>query len=432
MKKIILIGAGGRGLRYTNISLEMDGMFQVVAVAEPGKDRREYAKKRHNLPDEMCFESWEELLARPKFADAVLICTMDRMHTKPALAAIEKGYHILLEKPIAPLPEECIEIYNAAKEKGVMVLVSFVLRYSKYYMAIKKLIDDGVIGDVMSIQSSECVGYIHQSHSFVRGNWGNSKESSSMLLQKSCHDMDVLQWLAGKPYKRVSSFGSLSYFTEKNAPKGAPEYCIEGCPVGDKCKYNAVNLYLNPNKDPNEYQIWFSHSSTKKTNPSDEDVEKVLRTTNYGKCVFRCDNDVVDHQVVNLEFCDGTVADLNMNAFNDGKGTIRVMGTKGEIRGGFCSKELEVYHFEENQYEKIDYEAMFPEQTTKGGHGGGDVGLMTAFSNMLEHNDDSVCDMENIIDNHLIVFAAEESRLTGKVVDLKEYKEQLITSMKNK
>ena len=219
-KKVIVIGAGARGKCYTDIMKNSFGdFFEVVAVAEPIDDRRNYVKEKHGISEENCYPSWEELLARPKFADVVIIATMDREHYAPAMAAIERGYDLLLEKPVAPTPKECREIQRAAEEKGVFVLVCHVLRFTNFFIALKNIIDSGEIGDVVNIQHTEGVGNVHQSHSFVRGNWGNSERASFMLLQKSCHDLDILQWLIGKDCLRVQSFGHRSYFTADNAPE---------------------------------------------------------------------------------------------------------------------------------------------------------------------------------------------------------------------
>ena len=263
MKKldVILIGAGIRGRRYTDLML--GDKFNVVAVAEPVKELREYIKTTHNIADDLCFESWEPIFEKPKFADVVIIATMDRDHYEPTMKAISLGYDLLLEKPVAPNFKECVDIANLAAEMGSKILVCHVLRYSPFFRKIKDMINDNMLGSVMSIHHSECVGNLHQSHSFVRGNWGNSQRSSSMILQKTCHDMDIMQWLIGKPCKNVHSFGSLTYFTEENAPKGSPEYCIDGCIYGEECYYNAKKLYLEDEKN-----LWFRGAATKNTNPS--------------------------------------------------------------------------------------------------------------------------------------------------------------------
>lgn len=418
--KIIVVGAGGRGKDYTDIMARFPEKFQVVGVAEPIESRREYMRTKHNIPDENCFDTWEKILEKPKFADAAIISTMDRMHFAPAMEAIRKGYNLLLEKPAAPTAEECLAIESEAKKYGVRILVCHVLRYSPFYVTLKSLIDKGEIGRVMSIQHAEGVGNVHQSHSFVRGNWGNAEKSSPMLLQKSCHDMDILQWLVGKECKRVSSFGSLTYFIKENAPEGSPDYCIEGCPMAAECPYNAVKLYYD-DKDND----WFRNAATGIVSPTDDEVAHALRTTQYGKCVFKCDNNVVDHQVVNLEFEDGTVVDFNMSAFNKGGRYIRVMGTKGEILNRNTDGILELYKFEDGSKTLIDIKTYG--DTIVSGHGGGDEGIVHALYDYLTTGviTEQLSEIGISVKNHMIAFAAEESRHTGKVINVKEYIENI-------
>lgn len=414
-KKIIIIGCGSRGEGYSRKGYEQK-KFDVVAIAEPIENRRRYLQDRHNIPDELAFETWEPLLEMPKMADAAIIATMDRDHFAPAMAAIEKGYHLLLEKPVSPLPEECMAIEKAAKEKGVSVIVCHVLRYTPFFRAIKNVIDQGTLGEVVNIQHIEPVGNVHQSHSFVRGKWKNSEESSCMILQKSCHDTDIVQWLIGKECTRVQSFGSLTYFKRENAPKGSPDYCIEGCPKGDTCPYNAVKLYLE-----NQKNTWFRRASTHKMTPTDEDVAQVLRTTEYGKCVFKCSNNVVDHQVVNMEFEGGATCSFTMCAFATGERSIRIMGTKGELRGVMGQPTLQFYDFETKKTIEIEIADKAVDGSIVGGHGGGDDGIIGAFYDMLNGKDVAVMgDISVSVKSHMIAFAAERSRLEGRVVEVSE------------
>lgn len=311
-----------------------------------------------------------------------------------------------------------MRLADAADEAGVNVLVCHVLRYTPFFMALKNLIDSGKVGQVMQIRHCEDVGNVHQSHSFVRGNWGNSDRSSPMILQKSCHDMDILQWLIGKPCTRVQSFGTLSYFTAENRPAGAPDRCIDGCPHGDTCPYNSVRLYLQ-----DEGNSWFRRASTGLINPTNADVEQALRTTNYGRCVWGCDNNVVDHQVVNLEFAGNVYATFSMAAFNAGGREITVMGTAGTLHGKMAEPFFTYFSFATRRFEKITIaDAMAGEMIT-GGHGGGDEGIMNAFFARLSgtYEGKSICSLREACENHLIAFAAEESRLSGKVVDMAEY-----------
>lgn len=418
MRDIIVIGGGGRGRTYAKKSENIKNAFRVVAVAEPVNNLRSYFRDRYGIPENMCHTSWEDLLSRPKFADLVVIATMDRDHLAPALAAIDKGYDILLEKPMGATPEECCMIQKAAAKKGVFVLVCHVLRFTVFFRTLKSIIDSGKLGRVIHIQHSEGVGNIHQSHSFVRGNWGNSDRSTPMIVQKTCHDMDILQWLVGKQVRYVHSFGSLTYFKAENAPIGATERCIDGCPHADTCYYNAVNLYHNEWTDS-----VFIQGATKRVEPTNEDIDRALRETDYGKCVFLSDNNVVDHQTVNLEFEDGATVSFSMCAFNKGGRSIRIMGTDGEIFGNMDDDFLTFYSFASRQYEKIPLLDAVTNESIDGGHGGGDDGIVYALYRQLEGDTGnvSVCSLEQTARNHLIAFAAEESRLTGKVVDMQEY-----------
>lgn len=415
--KVVLIGAGNRGQTYTNL-MKDDDRFQVVGVADLKKEQRDYIQKNHQIPDENCYDTWEKLLDRPKFGDVAIIATSDRGHFAPAMKALELGYDLLLEKPAAPTYEECVQIEKKAKELGRKILVCHVLRYTPFFKKIKKMIDDGMLGQVMSVHHCECVGNIHQSHSFVRGNWGNKEKSAPMILAKSCHDMDILQWLIGSDCKSVQSFGSLSYFTKENKPEGAPEYCIEGCPHADTCYYNAVKLYLDDKKN-----LWFREAATKDKKPSDELVKKALRETQYGKCVFQCDNDVVDHQVVNLEFENGAVASFNMSAFNYNGRTIRIMGTDGEIWGEWEKDEIEYFDFKTREHTHLNSSDNLLDQSILGGHGGGDGGIVNDLYRYLAEGAEGnlFSEIGISVKNHAIAFAAEESRITGQVVSMKEF-----------
>lgn len=420
MLKVILIGAGDRGRIY--VSRMPKDKFKVVGVAEPVVKLREFIKEEYQLSDDMCFESWEDILAKPKFADVAIISTMDRMHYAPTMKAIELGYDILLEKPVSPDYNECVAMANAAKEKGTKVLVCHVLRYAPFFMKIKEMIEEGKVGKVLSVHHTECVGHVHQSHSFVRGNWGNAEESSCMILQKCCHDMDIMQWLVGSPCKRVHSFGSLGHFTKENAPEGSPERCDKTCPVYDTCYYNAVKLYLEDEKN-----TWFRMAATKKESPTNEDVKEALKTTQYGKCVYKCNNNVVDHQVVNLEFENGAVASFNMSAFNEGGRYIRVMGTDGELSGSIGDMQLDFFDFRTRQKTSIDLENATASNSIVGGHGGGDQGLMNALYDYIagECDGEQLSNIAISVENHLISFAAEKSRLENRIINLKEFAEEL-------
>lgn len=415
--KIILMGAGVRGIGYTDIMKKMGDKYEVVGVAEPHASRRNYIRDTHAVPEDRCFDDWRPLLDLGKIADAAVIATMDQDHYEPALKAMELGYDLLLEKPISNDARECSVIADAAEKYGLKVVICTVLRYTPLFMTLKKMILDGKIGRVMAINHEECVGNLHQAHSFVRGNWGNEERSSCMLLQKSCHDLDLLQWLADGQIEKIQSFGLLSHFKGENAPDGAPDYCIDGCPHGETCYYNAVKRYYDWKENYSDRKI-----ITHKVDPTDDDVEKALRTTQYGKCVYKCDNDVVDHQTVNMLFDNGATVTFTMCAFNEGGRYIHIMGTKGELRAALDGEtNINYYSFATRKTEVIE---IGGKDGIEFGHGGGDGGIVEAFYDYItgDYKGFSIPSIRQAADNHLAVFAAEKSRTENTVVDFDEYK----------
>ncbi|MFD0715966.1 Gfo/Idh/MocA family protein [Paenibacillus sp. GCM10027626] len=410
--KVALIGAGLRGQNYTNFALEHPEEMQLVAVADPNRDRVEMLKQRHGIDETMCFTDWRDLLARPKLADAVLICTQDKMHFEPTMAALDAGYHVLLEKPMSPDPQECVVMGAKAERAGLIFSICHVLRYTNFFGTIKRLLEEGAIGRLMSIQHNENVGYWHQAHSFVRGNWSNTAASSPMILGKSCHDMDILLWLAGADCARISSFGTLSHFTADNAPAGAPKRCTDGCPAADTCLYYAPDVYLT------EQAGWMALAIS--DDPSREARLKALEEGPYGRCVYHCSNDVVDHQVVNMLFDNEVTAAFTMSAFTqECSRTIKLMGTRGEIRGAMEKNEIELIRFGGSEPERIALEAAGGHV----GHGGGDYGLMRDFLKLVQDGgqQESLTSAAKSVQSHLMAFAAEESRMAGRVVDMREF-----------
>ncbi|MFC5407105.1 Gfo/Idh/MocA family protein [Cohnella soli] len=414
MKKITvaLIGAGQRGFNYANYALQNPHEMQIVAVAEPVAERRNAFKEQHGLSDEQCFAHWDDLFAGPKLADAVLICTQDKQHFDPTMKALEAGYHVLLEKPMSPSAEECIRMGQMAAQTNSIFSICHVLRYTNFFSTIKQLLEQGAIGKLMSISHNENVGYWHQAHSFVRGNWRRKDESSPMILAKSCHDLDILLWLAGSDCVRVSSFGSLSHFKADQAPEGAPLRCLDGCPAADDCLYYAPKQYLR-----NDLH-W--PTSAISDDLSYEARYRALQTGPYGRCVYHCDNDVVDHQVVNLEFANEVTASFTMSAFTrDVSRTIKLMGTKGEIRGAMEKNEIEILHFGSGKTERI----VFEDRGGHVGHGGGDWGLMRDFLRLVREGGGNrgLTSADRSVQSHLMAFAAEQSRVDGTSLSLQEF-----------
>ena len=418
--KVILIGAGNRGTTYARHAYDACPELEIIAVADPNPVRRNHIKEKFNLPESACFESWENILALPKFADAAIIATQDQMHFEPAMKAIELGYNLLLEKPAAPTPEECYKIADAANKKGVQVFICHVLRFTPFFTTLKRIIDEGKIGKVMAINHYEGVGHIHYSHSFTRGNWHKESDSSPMLLAKSCHDIDILQWLVGEKCTRVHSFGTLSHFCAANKPEGAPEYCYMGCPVADSCPFNAEKIYAC------EKSHYISRAADSE-NPTADDVRRVITETNYGRCVYQCDNDVVDHQVVNLEYESGATVSFTMCAFNEGGRRIHIMGTKGEVYATMKDKTITLYEFETGKKTDVPIVDAITNQEITGGHGGGDRGIMRALSEFLTgtYKGNGLTNISTSVANHLTVFAAEQARREGRVVTVDEYIESL-------
>ena len=418
---VVVIGAGLRGTAYTDVMLNLKDKFKVIGVAEPIESRRNSIKKKHGISDDMCFNGWEEMLSQPKMADVAIISTMDEMHYEPAMKAIELGYDILLEKPVAPTAKECADIALAAEKKGVKILVCHVLRYTPFFKKIKRLVMDGTLGDIMSVVHVEAVGNVHQSHSFVRGNWHSESETAPMLLAKCCHDLDILQWILDEPCEKIQSFGKLTYFTPENAPDGAPKRCIDGgCPIEDTCPYNCRKLYYE-SKDNSWFRPACTRGIAKNEIPTDEEVMTALKTTDFGLCVYHANNDVVDHQTVNMQFKSGANATLSMNAFNKGGRYIRIFGTKGELLAHMENENIDVYTFEDKKHTEVS--VVSSEESILGGHGGGDEGIIYELYEYLggEYNGYCAADISVSVKNHLIGFAAEKSRRQDTVENIDKF-----------
>jgi predicted dehydrogenase len=402
----IIIGAGQRGNLYANYAHKQPDQWKIVGVAEPIPERNERMAECWGIPEENRFTTWEHVFERPKFADVCVITTPDSLHYGPAMAAIEKGYDLLLEKAIAPRWSECSDILNLAKKKGSIVAVCHVLRYAPYFRQLKHVVESGQIGEVVSVQHMEPIEHIHMSHSFVRGNWGNEAKSNPILLSKSCHDLDILRWVIDKPCKKVSSFGGLKLFTPENKPAGAPKRCTDGCPVEKTCPFSAIRIY-------GREKLWGTgHFVIPDQKP--ETIINALKTNEYGRCVFQCDNDVLDHQVVNMEFEGGTTAAFSLEGLTSyGGRKTRIMGTKGDIVGE--NGGLSVFKFSPRkriEWNVRDYDFDLS------GHGGGDTALVRDLVQAVSRRDPSLLtsNLQASMESHLIGFKAEESRKTGNTV----------------
>ena len=408
---VLVIGSGGRGRTYARYAERFPGSMKVIGVADPNKYRRQLLIKGHNIPKENVFGDFREALARPKFADAVVIATPDNLHYEPCMKALELGYDVLLEKPVAPTEKECIDIMNQAHKYNRIVAVCHVLRYAPYYVALKQVVDSGALGEVVNIQLMEPIEHTHMAHSYVRGNWPLSTTSTPIILAKSCHDLDILRWMIGKPCQTIAAEGSLHLFRADKAPAGAPERCTDGCPHEAECPYSAIEIYERRRRHLTALDL-----------PNRNDVNLIrerLRTTNYGRCVYRCNNDQCDHYVTIMRFQDDVTASFSMDAFTPWGGRrIRIMGTKGFIEGD--SKKFTFYDFRSGHTSVWDKKVVEIEEYKNAGHGGGDHALVRDFLRAVSAQDEKLLSssIDVSIESHVMGFRAEKSRKSMKKVKI--------------
>lgn len=449
----VLIGAGQRGTEiFGAFALQFPDELKFVAIAEPNTQRRTSFSKAHNIPENLQFTSWETLFSAKVNARAAFICTQDQQHTEPALAALSGGYDVLLEKPMATSETECRQLVAAAESTGRQLHIAHVLRYTEHFKKIYDFLRSGLLGEIIHINHAENVAWWHMAHSYVRGNWRKEAGSAPMILAKCCHDLDIIYWLAEENCESLSSVGSLKYFRPENAPDGVPDYCLDGCPVENTCPFYApwvyigieptlrslrdtssqkwvqlgVNQYLQnpglikrlgsvlpPLKVLSEYKGW--PISVLSDNPTPDNLIEVLKKGPYGRCVYRCDNDVVDHQVVLMNFESGLTATLTMHGFSHLEGrTTRIQGSKGELRAflGLGGGWIEVDEHRSDKQIHIETASA-----TSQGHGGGDVKLTQAFVNSLRGTNQQATTLARFaLPSHLLAFNAEKSRKQGIVI----------------
>lgn len=418
MKKVTLAvcGMGSRGVVYASQMLNHPEMGQVTAIADLLPERLEAANKYLHLPEDRLFSTADEMFAQPKLADIMAITTQDAQHKEHALKALEKGYDLLLEKPISNRLEDIVTIAATAKRLGRTVIVCHVLRYTPFYRKIKELLDQGVVGRVMSLEMAEHVGNFHYAHSYTRGNWHNEAKSSPMILAKSSHDMDLICWLSGEDCTKINSFGTQTYYNSSNAPEGAAERCSD-CKLD--CVFRAHDFYLP------RVPRW--PTNIIHPEPTVENITEMLKTSDYGRCVYKMDNDVVDHQTVNMVMGDHITATFQMTGFAAGgdSRTIRVLGTEGDLRGDFRAKTLQYQRF--GQKPVIISEEELGTQAK--GHGGGDAGLILnvlRYYRGEEFDTSSITFIDRSVESHYMAFAAEHSRKNGgELVKMDEFKRSI-------
>jgi len=408
----IVLGAGNRGNTYAGYSLKFPDELKIIGVAEPIDFRRKRFAEKYNIPNKNQWVTWEHALQHSKLADVLIITTPDALHHGPAMGGLELGYDLLLEKAIGRNWDEVNDILQMTKKKNRIVGICHVLRYTNYYRNLKNVMDSGVLGDLLSIEHTEKLGMRHYTHSYIRGNWRTSKEAAPMLLAKSCHDLDILRWLIGKPCKYVSSFGSQTLFVEKNAPQGSSKRCTDGCAIEKDCHLSALKHYYQDKERLNHLAI---------EHHDDASIYKALQEGPFGRCVWHCDNDTVDHQVVNLEFEENITASFTLGFSPHPGRRTRINGSLaaivGNLKEGFSVTELKTGKTKR-------YDNKIPKEFDSG-HGGGDYGLVHDFVRAVRSQDPAklTSTIEESVESHLMGYKAEESRKSRKTmqVNMKAY-----------
>ena len=401
---IVAIGAGNRTNKYLEYVKQHPDRVRLVGVVELNDIRRQSVAERFGLEPSQCYADYHDFFRNPVQTDAVMVCTPENMHFEPTMLAIEAGYHVLLEKPIAQTLEECQAIGEAARKKGVLVSVCHVLRYHPYFMKVKELVDSGELGHIISINHRTSVGVDRAAHGFVRGIWRSERLSNPMLMSKCCHDIDFLLWLTKTPCRKLTSFGSLRWFKAKNAPEGSAERCID-CGVESHCPFSAVNLY-QVRRD------WIANFDVPEGKTIDDVIEDQLREGLYGRCVYHCDNDVVDHQIVSMEMESEVTINFSMDIFTlkDCRET-HISLTEGEIDGD--ENRLRVRRFRGAEETVYDFSGLAHQPF----HAGADLAIIADFIDAIRTGRrDLVTSIDRSVESHLICFEAERSRKEQRTI----------------
>ena len=398
----IVLGAGNRGNIYGSYALQYPDNLDIVAVAEPLEIRINRFSEKHNIAAEYQFKTWEDVFSRTKFADAIIITTPDHLHYGPCMKALAMGYDILLEKPISPSEKECKSILALAKKTGRIVAVCHVLRYAPYFVKLKELIKSGALGEVVSVQHLEPISYWHMCDSYVRGNWHNSKATTPIILAKSSHDLDIIRWLVDKPTQNIQAFRGLKWFRKENAPIGSSARCTDGCAVEKTCPFSALQIYYRDRKRLKRFDL------PNELEKHGDAILDILKTTNYGRCVYQMENDQADHYTANILFEGGATASFSMEAFTSYEGRrTRIMGTMGDIVGDMTSFEFTDFRTGKKTIWKSETDA----------HGGGDWRLAENWVEAVASQNPNLLSstIDVSIESHMMAFKAEKSRLKNKI-----------------
>ncbi len=415
---IVILGAGNRGADvYAELMAQRPNQARIAAIADARPERLARLGERLGLDAGALFPSADALLSRVQDLDAVVVATPDDAHVAPTVAALDRGLDVLLEKPIAPHLDGVRAIERAAAKEGAgTVTVVHVLRYTPFFRTLKELLDAGRIGRLVAIQHTENIGYFHFAHSYVRGNWRREDEASPMLLAKACHDLDLLRWLVGAPCTAVTSVGGLAHFRPENAPEGATERCLDGCSVERTCPYSAVRIYLELFAGSTDWP-----NSVVALGGDRRAVLEALQQGPYGRCVYHCDNDVADHQLVQLEFANDVQASLVVQAFSAAiTRRVHLMGTHGEITGDLDEGVLELQDFAQGRSERLNV------RVAGSGHGGDDEALVVDVLERWQQRrlgrggEHAPTTLAASIESHTMAFAAERSRHERRRVAMDE------------
>jgi len=400
--RALVLGAGYRGRAYSEYAAAHPEELEIVGVADP--------LQAGTIPAPRYWKDWRDCLSERPDADIAMITMPDDLHYEPALMALEAGYHLLLEKPISQTEAQCREVIARACELGRLVIVGHVLRYTRYFAHIKAIVDSGEIGDVVTVNHQESAGFWKIAHAYVRGIFSIAEKASPIILAKCSHDFDLFAWWLGRRCLKVSSFGSIKLFRPENAPDGSAARCAD-CPesVRRHCIWDAHKMYL----EFDDLRYLFADSSYAA-------MRRLIRESPYGRCVYRCDNDVPDHQTVIMEFDGGATVTHTMTGFT-GRNvrTTRISGTRGEIVGN--GDVIDVRRFDGGELET----GVPPAYRVQNGsrHGGGDFNLVAEMLRIMRRGDaDEIRRVtEEALQSHVIAFAAERSRLAGGQVVEIEY-----------
>jgi predicted dehydrogenase len=418
---VALIGAGNRG-RYVfgRFAARHPERMRITALAEPRAERRAAVAAEHGLAPQRVFEDWHQLFAAELELDAAIIATGDTEHVEPAIEAFARGLHVLLEKPIALDAADCVRVVEAGERAGRILQIGHVLRHMEFYARVHEIAASGRLGRLQIMDFREHVSYWHMAHSYVRGKFRSRELAAPFLLAKSCHDLDLMAWIADRPAAQVTSFGSLGAYTAEHAPAGAPARCSAACPIQASCPWDAERFYLGPNEAVARHWPWTDLSP----DPSRQARRRALASSDYGRCVYHCDNDVVDHQTVSIAFEGGLLGTLGVHGCaTEERRTVRISGSLGELRGVLQTGLLEITRHGESRLETLRLPASV-------GHSSGDRNLIAHFCDAVESGAGTEARAAGrvALESHLLGFAAERARHEGRIVDMAAYRDEISRS----